>query len=139
MIRLHFGGWFQCRLATDPDPHDERRGVSGYVHAYADEPDLDRIIHWQRPSFVRSEAPELGVVVRRVTLDDVENSGHPLVGAMVSLLDEPKFEGRNGVIADDGEEPIYPFRLQVTAGATILERSVVPLDPEFPYREGSIR
>ena len=33
-------GWFQCRLATDPDPYDEPRGVSGYVHAYLGEPTL---------------------------------------------------------------------------------------------------
>ena len=39
-IWLKFTGWFQCRLATDPDPTDEPRGVSGYVRAVAGEPDL---------------------------------------------------------------------------------------------------
>ena len=43
MLVIEFNGWFQCRLATDPDPYDEPRGVSGYVHAYAGEPDLDRL------------------------------------------------------------------------------------------------
>jgi hypothetical protein len=34
---LKFGGWFQCPLATDPDPADEPRGVDGYKHAVAGE------------------------------------------------------------------------------------------------------
>ena len=44
MIEVRYSGWFQCRLATDPDPYDEPRGVSGYLHAYVGEPDLDRRI-----------------------------------------------------------------------------------------------
>ena len=49
MLRLRFGGWFQCRLATDPDPADEPRGVSGSIKALPGEPDLDRIIRLQPP------------------------------------------------------------------------------------------
>lgn len=136
MIRVTFSGWFQCRLATDPDPHDERRGVSGYVQAYADEPDLDRIIHWQPPGFTRAESPPIGISVRSVSVDGQESAQHPLLGAQLSLLDDPKFEGRNGVIADDGEEPIYPFHLRVQASSGIrLQRAPVPADPDFPYRE----
>ena len=30
---VQFGGWFQCRLPTDPDPTWEARGVSGYTRA----------------------------------------------------------------------------------------------------------
>ena len=47
MIEIHFEGWFECRLATDPDPTDEPRGVSGWTYALAGEPDLDRIIRTQ--------------------------------------------------------------------------------------------
>ncbi|MFN0244734.1 MAG: hypothetical protein ACKVWV_17750 [Planctomycetota bacterium] len=136
MIRLEFGGWFQCRLATDPDPYDEPRGVSGYVHAYADEPDLDRVVHWQRAPFSRVEAPEVGVTVRRVERDGLEHPQHPLLGADVALLDQPKFEGRNGVIADDGDEPVYPFHVRLKSqSGVILERRVVPSDAQFPYAE----
>ena len=31
MLRLEFEGYFQMRMADDPDPTDEKRGVSGYV------------------------------------------------------------------------------------------------------------
>lgn len=133
MIALHFEGWFQCRLATDPDPYDEPRGVSGYVHAYAGEPDLDRVLRWQPTEFARALAPPIGVTVRAVEIDRRPQHGHPLVGAAVDLLDDPTFEGRNGVIADDGDEPIYPFRVRVARAAIRVERHVVPADPEFPY------
>ena len=135
MITLHFAGWFTCRLATDPDPHDERRGVSGYTRAYVHEPDLDRVIYWQPPAFTRPLTPAIGVTVRRVVVGDQEQSNHALVGAALQLLDQPKFEGRNGVIAEDGEEPIYPFRVRVQNGGISLERQVVPADAGFPYSE----
>jgi hypothetical protein len=135
MIQLEFRGWFQCRLATDPDPYDEPRGVSGYAHAYAGEPDLDRVIHFQPPAFIRRCCPPLGVSVYRVTLDDIVLDEHPLVGATVELLDNPKFEGRNGVVAGDGEEPIWPFHLRIQRGEVVVERGISPLDRDFPYRE----
>lgn len=134
-IELGFRGWFQCRLATDPDPYDEPRGVSGYVHAYAEEPDLDRIIRFQRPTFARSHGPALGVSVDQVTVGGVPRPGHALAGAKVELLDEPKFEGRNGVVAEDGFEPIYPFRLRVAKDGFAATRSVVPANPDYPYPE----
>ncbi len=51
MLSITFAGWAQCRLPTDPDPYDEPRGVSGYMYAYAGEPDLDRLIRFQDPPF----------------------------------------------------------------------------------------
>ncbi len=133
MIDLVFQGWFQCRLATDPDPYDEPRGVSGYVHAYAGEPDLDRVLRLQAPPFVRSYGPGVGVKVVEVWCDGSKEDDHPLTGARVDLLDEPKFEGRNGVIADDGFEPIWPFALRIEQGAFALARRIVPADPEYPF------
>jgi hypothetical protein len=133
MLQLRFRGWFQCRLATDPDPYDEPRGVSGYVRAYAGEPDLDRLISFQRPAFARTYGPPIGVQVDQVSLDGEVVRDHPLVGAAVDLLGRPVFEGRNGVIADDGLEPIYPFRLQVRKDDFVLEREIVPTNPDFPY------
>ncbi|HEY5788603.1 MAG TPA: hypothetical protein VIT65_27910 [Microlunatus sp.] len=135
MIELRFSGWFQVRLATDPDPYDEPRGVSGYVHAYAGEPDLDRVLHLQPPGFSRSMCPQLGVAVDQVRQNDQQITGHPLLGASVNLLETPVFEGRNGVIADDGLEPIYPFVLEITRGDFRVVRSIVPDDPTFPYAE----
>jgi hypothetical protein len=133
VIELQFSGWFQCRLATDPDPFDEPRGVSGYVRAYAHEPDLDRIVRFQAPPFTRAWGPPVAVNVAKVLVNGREEPGHPLVGASVDLLDEAKFEGRNGAIADDGQEPIYPFVLEVRQDQFHAVRTVVPADPDFPY------
>ena len=47
MLILNFEGYFQMRMATDPDPTDEKRGISGYTFALAGEPDLDAKIHLQ--------------------------------------------------------------------------------------------
>jgi hypothetical protein len=135
MLAITFAGWAQCRLATDPDPYDEPRGVSGYMYAYAGEPDLDRLIRFQDPPFRRTHTPTIGVMVRSVVLDGVPVAGHPLQGARVELLDRPKFEGRNGVIAEDGLEPIVPFHLSIQQGAERLSRATVPTDPTAPYRE----
>jgi hypothetical protein len=133
MIDLAFRGWWQCRLATDPDPYDETRGVSGYVHAYAGEPDLDRVIRMQAPPFVRTYGPAVGVSVDAVWRDGQKVEAHPLEGAAVELVDEPKFEGRNGVIADAGFEPVWPFALRIARGPFALARRVVPADPEYPF------
>ena len=46
-IILHFSGWAQGRIPTDPDPSFEPRGVSGYTFALPGEPDLDRVIYFQ--------------------------------------------------------------------------------------------
>lgn len=71
MIELSFAGWFQCRLATDPDPYDEPRGVSGYVHAYAGEPDLDRIVSFKPPPFRRTHGRDIGVAVDAVAHEGI--------------------------------------------------------------------
>ena len=135
MLSVTFAGWGHCRLATDPDPYDEPRGVSGYLRAYAGEPDLNRIIRFQDPPFVRSHAPRIGVAVKSISLDGQSVADHPLLDAQVHLLNDAKFEGRNGVIAEDGEEPIVPFDFCIVKGADRLRRATVPSDPRSPYRE----
>ena len=135
MLAITFSGWAQCRLATDPDPYDEPRGVSGYMRAYAGEPDLDRIIRFQAPPFRRSHTPQIGVTVRSVHVHGSESSAHPLNGAALDLLDGAKFEGRNGVIAEDGKEPIVPFHLALRRDANQVSRATVPTDPAAPFRE----
>lgn len=135
MMELRFRGWFQCRLATDPDPYDEPRGVSGYVHAYVGEPDLDRIVRLQTPSFSRDYAPGVAVQIDQVLRNDQVVEPSRLIGSRVDLAGDPKFEGRNGVIAEDGLEPIYPFELVITKEAFRLRRSVQPENPSFPFEE----
>lgn len=114
MLTLLFNGWFQCRLPTNPDPADEPRGVSGYTFALANERDLDRIIRFHDPVDPRSHGPQVGVFVRTALLSGQPlPDTHPLVGARVELLDAPKFEAANGILAKEPFEPILPFHLQV--------------------------
>jgi hypothetical protein len=40
-LSISFDGFFQCRLATDPDPSNEQRGISGFTYAVAGETLLD--------------------------------------------------------------------------------------------------
>lgn len=131
MLELDFAGWFQCRLATDPDPADEPRGVSGWTFAVGSEPDLDRVIRFHDPPVRRSHGPDVGVAVTQVRLFRQPRPGHPLAGAPVQLLDDPRFEGRNGLVAEDGQEPIEPFHLQVSSGDFTLRREDLH-DPRRP-------
>ena len=112
---LKFGGWFQCRLATDPDPADEPRGVDGYMHAVAGEPDLDRIIRLQPSSGVvqRSYCPSVDVKVVSVYVDQRKIKDHPIIGASVDFLDKPRFEGRNTILTAPGAEAIFPVHIQI--------------------------
>lgn len=134
MLALSFEGYFQCRLATDPDPADEPRGVTGATFAVAGEPDLDGVIRFRDPVAPRSHGPRVGVQVTAVTIDGVRQTAHPLLGADVDLLDGARFHERNGVIAKSGEAAIDPFRLRVTAPAVTLERVDV-WDPRTPGQE----
>jgi hypothetical protein len=121
-IWIKFAGWFQCRLATDPDPSDEPRGVSGYIRAVAGEPDLDRIIRLQPSGATqRFGCPDIGVKVVEV-LNASTQKPSPLIGAAVDLLDNPKFEGRNHVTAKDGYEAVYPLHFRISKDKLVLQR-----------------
>ena len=127
MITLHFDGWAEVRLATDPDPSDEPRGVSGWTFAVAGEPDLDRVIRLQPDRAVgRTPGPSIGVAVRAVELDGAPVDPHPLAGAAVDLLDDPVFEGRNGIVGEDAAEPIVPFHIAVRGADGLLLRREQP-------------
>jgi hypothetical protein len=128
MLTIHFEGWFQCRLATAPDPADEPRGISGWTFAVGDEPDFDRVIRLQNPERPRSRGPSVGVTVRMILVSGQQVLNHPLVGAEVYLLGEPKFEGRNGIVAEDAKEPIVPFHLKISGNGITLERE----EPTYP-------
>jgi hypothetical protein len=146
MLRLEFEGFFQCRLATDPDPADETRGVSAWTFAVAPEPDLDRIIRLQDPVAFRSQGPTVGVHVVRAVIDDQPSGDHPLLGARVDLRDAPRFEGRSGIVAEDTREMIDPFLLEVSGRGVTLRRedfwdasvperpSIIDVSPELLVR-----
>lgn len=123
MIELAFDGWVQVRLATNPDPTDEPRGVSGYTFALPGEPDLDRILRTSNPVAPRSHGPAIGVFVR---------GGLPaLVGARLDLLGSPKFESVNEVVMEQGEEPLEPFDVELALGDFRFQRRAY-LDPSRP-------
>jgi len=145
VLEIYFSGWFQCRLATNPDPSDEPRGISGYTFALAGEPDLDRIIRLQNPVAPRSNGPEVGVFVRSVVLGDPEGSAqtldgadqHPLIGVAVDWLDGPRFESRNRLLSEDrgGVGIIEPFHLSISGGGVTIQREDIlyPEDPDTSF------
>jgi hypothetical protein len=128
---IAFEGWFLCRLATDPDPSDEPRGVSGSTFALPGEPDLDRVIvlHDPAPEVVRSYAPPIGVFVADARVGDKAQPA--FVGARVDLLGKPRFENRNFVLTVAGREPIVPFHIRISRAETLLARPTV-LWPQHP-------
>lgn len=147
-LEAHFEGYFMCRLATDPDPTNERRGRSGYTMALVSEDPLDQIIRLQSDDYVRRHlrAPaqamgiEVGVTVRRVLFDGKPwvASSH-LVGASVSLRGKddifcgPIFESRNNVVGSDDSLAfaIVPFDLAID-GADVSVRARDHLNPADP-------
>jgi hypothetical protein len=131
LIVCSFQGWVQIRLATNPDPTDETRGVSGYTFALPGEPDLDRLLRTSDPVAPRSHGPAIGVFVTRVTVDGIAVPSHPLTGAQLRLLCGPRFESVNEVIMTQGEEPLEPFDVELTQGAFRLQRRDY-LDPSRP-------
>jgi len=131
LIVLQFSGWVQVRLATNPDPTDEPRGVSGYTFALPGEPDLDRILRTSNPVAPRTHGPPIGVFVRSVTIDGTVIINHPLVGAQLDLLGKPMFESVNEVMMEQGEEPLEPFDVQIVHGGFRFQRRAF-LDPSRP-------
>lgn len=118
---ITFEGWFQARFATDPDATDDPRGQQGWTFAHAGEPDFDRVIRFQNPVAPRSHGPIADVRVSAVEIAGAAVVGHPLIAAPVVLSDGPKFEGHNGDIAPDGQEPVFPLHLTVAQGGVTVE------------------
>jgi hypothetical protein len=132
-LTVDFSGWSQVRLATGGDPYDDPRGSSGWQFALPGEPDLDRTIRWQPAgTFLRDHVdPKLTIGVH-VSAAQADGEGlADLLGATVDLLDHPVYEGRNGVVTGDTDEPIVPLRIDVVADAHRLTRSS-HVDPTVP-------
>lgn len=93
-IAIYFKGIFQVRLATDSDPSDEKRGSAGWTFAHTGEPDLDRIIRFNRPIFERQCADKVGVTVIRVNIDGSSNRGdgfEPIVNFQFNIGDNSDY------------------------------------------------
>lgn len=149
---LFFKGWAQCRLATDPDPDYEPRGVSGYTFALAGEPDMDRIINFQdRPGVInRSFAPSVGVYVTggyyfktkgkggNVQFQDRKkiDGDHPFFGAEVDLLGKPKFASHNSILVYNGYGIMDPVNLEIRSKNTKGKKARISrsfyIDPDHP-------
>jgi hypothetical protein len=134
-VLIDFEGWFQCRMATDPDPPDELRGISGASIAAAGEPDFDRVVRFQPPTdntMVRRRGPQIGVSVTGVTVGGKASVNDPLMSARVDLLSGPRFWEQNGVIARRNTAFIDPFDLEITGptGAGLRRRAF--WDPQRP-------
>ncbi len=128
-VELAFAGWFECRLATDPDPADEPRGVSGTTFACPGEPDLDRVIRFQPGATNRRPGPRIGVRVTGVSRAGRPVCGHPLGGAAVELVGEPRFEGRNRLFGIPGTEAIDPLEIVIRGPlASVRRRDWVDAD-----------
>lgn len=122
MLNIHYSGWFQYRAALDPDPIDEPRGVSGPTFAVAGEPAFDGLIRYQNAIAPRyPQDKNHGVFVNSVDMDGVPQPRHPLIGAVVDLLDNPRYEER-GYIVTYQQVPIDPFHLQISGDGITIRR-----------------
>jgi hypothetical protein len=157
-LRIKFEGYWQCRQATDPDPSDEPRGVSGYTFAVGREHDFDQVIHLQGDEIDKidfrephSDQPKDQFGVRTTGAEIVELNGRAKQlrggigkGAKVRLLPSesdrnrgPKFELRNDIIFHELLGiimPICPFNLEIAGDSWKLRRED-PLDIEDPSLE----
>jgi hypothetical protein len=148
-LYLSYGGWFQMRMATDPDPTDDPRGVSGYTFALAGEPDFDGRIHlqpdepgvWQRRFGVGEDSPgpRVGVnVLSAQVWDEATLTVSPApayVGARVGLPGARIVEN-NGLVVREDLFAVDPVRVQVRAldGEMLLDRTDLldPANPDLP-------
>lgn len=153
-MTIHFEGFWQCRMSTDPDPTLEARGTSGYTIALPREGDFDRIIRTQldqipdgelRQPFppYRATLPDgsprpFGVMVTKVERAPDPAIDRLLEGAELRLMQSPRFELRNQIVGDGINRiapPIVPFDVQIGRKDEVFLRRGDPLDPGRPDLE----
>ncbi|MGH2915076.1 MAG: hypothetical protein ACRDMX_08810 [Solirubrobacteraceae bacterium] len=144
MLTISFRGWWQLRMAIDPDPNDEPRGISGPTVAVPGEPDFDGVLRLQDPVCPRyPHEHDIGVDVYEVcTADPSAPNGirrlpdHPLLGARVNLLDGPIF-GERGFVVLYQKMPIEPFHLELAGDGVVLRINDLwdPTRPTLTYIE----
>lgn len=153
LLELQFEGFFMCRIATDPDPTNEERGVSGYTMALVTENPLDQVIRLQADKkFVkknlRAPAEQMGIQIG-VKVNSVQYDGKPyepgikaLDGAKVSLegknppFDGPIFDSRNNIVGSDDNMMfvVNPFEM-VIRGRGVTIQAVDYLNPADPSQK----
>jgi len=150
-LDINFDGYFMCRLATDPDPTNEERGMSGYTMAVANEDPLDQVIRLQAsPEWLeRNARPPLlsmditvGVSVKSALFNDVSYDGaNKVIGAKVYLdgvdfpLPGPTFESRNSTVGSDDTFAfvVNPFNLRIEQEQTGVKLTATDyVDPNNP-------
>jgi hypothetical protein len=150
LLEINFQGYFLCRIATDPDPTNEERGVSGYTMALVQEDSLDQVIRTQiTPEFAAKNLREpaermgirIGVDVTSVSFDGQphEQGTRALQGAKVFLegRDEPFpgpiFDSRNNIVGSDDNMMfvVNPFELAIRNDQVSI-RAVDYLNPTDP-------
>lgn len=143
MLKLLFEGYYQMRMATDPDPPNDPRGLSGYTFALPGEPDFDRKLHFQpdeKGAYQRvyglpgARGPQIGVQV----VDAMEDGGAQrpdLKGVRVRFVNAELVE-RNGVIVRNDMFVIDPLRVRIEeagTGSPLLDRvDNLSGDPKLP-------
>ena len=153
-LYLSFEGYFQMRMATDPDPTDEPRGVSGYTFALAGEPDFDNLVHLQpdekgvcerRFGYGKNDiGPRVGVTVRQAKWYDDEklvySEAPDYLDARVSFV-KAELTERNGIIIRNDLFAIDPLRVQVRKkrGTLVLDREdfLDPNNPNLPITQAT--
>jgi hypothetical protein len=152
MLKLLFEGYFQMRMATDPDPSDDLRGLSGYTFALPGEPDFDRKLHFQpdeKGAYQRVYGPPgtPGPLIGVKVIDAMENGAQrpDLKGALVRFIDAEIVE-RNGVVVRNDLFAIDPLRVRIEqprTGLPLLDRvdflSGDPQVPNLPIIHASIK
>jgi hypothetical protein len=158
LLEIQFQGYFMCRIATDPDPTNEQRGVSGYTLALVGEDPLDQVIRTQidDPEFLkrnlRPPAHEMGIAIG-VDVNDVLFDGQPyfgpardaLVGGRLYLegtnppFPGPTYDSRNNIVGSDDNMAfvVNPFQLALRQGEAGKESLLItaedylnPVKPE---------
>jgi hypothetical protein len=154
LLEIDFEGYFACRIATDPDPSNEGRGMSGYTMALPRETRLDQIIRLQVDAGylernARPPLPDMGIRIG-VHVTGARFEGAPyapaaeaLRGASVDLrgadppfADGPVFESRNNIVGNDDAMAfvIAPFQLAITGPGAALTATDY-LDPADPSKQ----
>ena len=150
-LDINFDGYFMCRLATDPDPTNEERGMSGYTMALANEDPLDQVIRLQvSPKWLeRNARPPLldmdisfGVTVKSALFNGLKYDGASnVLGAKVYLdgvdfpLPGPTFESRNSTVGSDDTFAfvVNPFNFRIEQEQTGVKLTATDyVDPSDP-------
>ncbi|HXO19917.1 MAG TPA: hypothetical protein VOA87_08345 [Thermoanaerobaculia bacterium] len=153
LLEIQFQGYFLCRLATDPDPTNELRGVSGYTMSLIGEEPLDQVIRTQVTADfardnLREPAERMGIKIG-VDVSGVLYDGKPFAPAAAALaggklylegenppFPGPTYDSRNNIVGSDDNMSfvINPFELAIRSKQVAI-RAVDYLNPARPEQK----